>query len=297
MSFSFDTKCEICESATKNNCCKAAKLYGMVLLAQQINNDIIKINTENVLIANLINELANEVVGIYFAIDETSNFYVLSASGSSLKKLYDCLYIETAGRISLEISRVITESRCCAESFLAGAFLVGGYASNPENSYHFEISTPYYNLAKSLSVFMTALGYPVKIVVRKSNYIVYMKDSEAIERFLYKSGAKKSAFAFVDAKIQKEMNNYSNRVNNTKIHNIEKTLNKSVEQVKAIDKIEHNIGLESLESDLVFAARLRKENPDKSLNELVNISDSKFSRSGLNRRLNKLVEIASKLGE
>ena len=108
-------------------------------------------------------------------------------------------------------------------------------------------------------------------------------------------GAKASTFSFIDSKIQKEMNNYSNRVNNTKLHNIEKTLNKSVEQVKAINIISDKIGLDSLESDLAYAARLRLENPDKSLNELVQISHGRLSRSGLNRRLNKLTDIASKL--
>ena len=93
------------------------------------------------------------------------------------------------------------------------------------------------------------------------------------------------------------MNNYSNRVNNTKLHNIEKTLNKSVEQIKAINLISDKIGLDSLESDLAYAARLRFNNPDKSLNELVQISHGKFSRSVLNRRLNKLTEIASKLNQ
>ena len=63
-----------------------------------------------------------------------------------------------------------------------------------------------------------------------------------------------SAFSFMDAKIYKEMNNYSNRINNTKLHNIEKTLNKSVEQVRAIEKISKSFGLDSLDDDLKYTA-------------------------------------------
>lgn len=297
MSFSFDTKCELCEIKLKNDCCKLSQLYGMILFAQHIGNDVLKLSTENVLVVNTLNELTNDVAGVYFTIDETVNSYTLGIGGAGLKKLYDIMYISVNGKIDLSVSGAITENDCCKDAFLRGAFLAGGYTSNPESSYHFEISTPYYTLAKSMRDFMSRLDFPVKIVVRKSNYVVYMKDSEAIERFLYRVGAKTSAFSFVDTKIQKEMNNYSNRVNNTKLHNIEKTLNKSVEQVKAIYIISEKIGLDSLEEDLKFAARLRVDNPDKSLNELVRISDNRFSRSSLNRKLNKLTEIASKFGE
>lgn len=297
MSFSFDTKCEICEIKLKNDCCRLARLYGMVLFAQNIGSDVLKITTENVVVVNMLSELAESVLGVYFNIDETVNLYTLEISGRQLKKLYDVMYIDINGKIDLSVSGAITENDCCTDEFLRGAFLVGGYISNPESGYHFEISTPYYTLAKSMRDFMLRLDFPVKTVVRKSNYIVYMKDSEGIERFLYRIRAKNSAFIFSDTKIQKEMNNYSNRVNNTKLHNIEKTINKSVEQVKAIKKISEKIGLDSLEDDLAYAARLRCENPDKSLNELVEISKKKFSRSGLNRKLNKLTEIASKLGE
>lgn len=297
MSFSFDTKCEICENKLKKNCCKTAQFYGMILFAQNVGQSSFKLTTENVVVINVINELANDILGFNFNIGENTNSYYACLEGPNLDKLYDRFYILVNGKINLSVSAAITENTCCAYAFLKGVFLSGGYISNPENSYHFEISTPYYTLAKGLESFMRRLEFPVKTVVRKSNYVVYMKGSEHIERFLCHVGANSAAFSFMDTKIYKEMSNYSNRVNNTKLHNIEKTLNKSVEQVKAIDLIEQKIGLSSLDADLAFAAALRKENPDKSLNELVVVCNNKFSRSSLNRRLNKLTEIASKLGE
>lgn len=297
MSFSFDTKCEICDNKPKKDCCKVAQLYGMVLFAQHISEEQLRLTSENVMVINILNELSSKVFGIYFMLDENVNNYVASVDGPALKKLYDEFFINVNGRLNISVSGVITENTCCSYAFLKGAFLAAGYVSNPSNSYHFEISTPYYTLAKSLEAFMKRLSFPAKTVVRKSNYIVYMKDSNAIEQFLCRVGANTSAFSIMDTKIYKEMNNYSNRVNNTKLHNIEKTLNKSVEQIKAIECIEAKIGLESLDADLFFAAMLRKNHPDKSLNELVIVSGEKISRSGLNRRLNKLIEIASKLGE
>lgn len=297
MSFSFDTKCEICDNKSKKDCCKVAQLYGMILFAQHITEEQLRLTSENVMVINILNELSSEAFGIYFMLDENVNNYVASIDGPALKKLYDEFFININGRLNISVSGVITESMCCSYAFLKGAFLAAGYVSNPSNNYHFEISTPYYTLAKSLEAFMKRLSFPAKTVVRKSNYIVYMKDSDAIEQFLCRVGANTSAFSIMDTKIYKEMNNYSNRVNNTKLHNIEKTLNKSVEQIKAIERIEAKIGLESLDSDLLFAAQLRKKHPDKSLNELVIVCGNSISRSGLNRRLNKIIDIASKISE
>ena len=297
MSFSFDTKCEVCDNNVKNNCCKSAWLYGMVLFAQTITPSKLKITTENVVAINLLNQLASEICGINFSIGENINSYFAYLDDERLSTLYDNFYIYNNDSISYSISNVITESTCCKYAFIKGAFLSGGYVSNPQSSYHFEISTPYYTLAKNFEKFMRDLDFPAKTVVRNSNYVVYMKESAAIERLLCLIGANSSAFSFMDAKIYKEMNNYSNRINNTKIHNIEKTLNKSVEQVKAIEKISKTKGLDSLEEDLKYTAELRLQNPDKSLNELVILAGSKLSRSGLNRRLNKLTELARSIEE
>lgn len=297
MSFSFDTKYELCEFNLKKECCKVSQLYGICMFAQQLNQNHLKLTTENVMVINVLNTLANNVLNINFAIDENINSYYAELSGDALSLLYDRFFINVNGRVEYHISHAITENSCCSYAFLRGAFLSGGYVSNPKDRYHLEISTPFYSLAKSLQVYMKNLDFPAKTVVRKSNYVVYMKDSDAIERFLCLIGANSSAFAVMDAKIYKEVSNNSNRINNVKIHNIEKTINKSVEQIKCIEKIVSKIGLDSLEPDLKMAAKLRLDNPDKSLNELVSISSNLFSRSGLNRKLNKLIEIAQRLGD
>jgi len=50
---------------------------------------------------------------------------------------------------------------------------------------------------------------------------------------------------------------------------------------------------ESLLSDtLKETARLREENPEMSLTELAGMFEKKISKSGLNHRLNKIIEIA-----
>lgn len=296
MSFTYDTKCELCGVMPKKACCKLSELYGMLLFSQQIGENHFKTTTENVLIVNKMNELANEVCNMYLNVNETMSLYSLSANGARCKRLYDTMYMDLNGKLNLSVSAVITENKCCKSSFLRGAFLIGGYASAPEGKYHLEISTPYFTLARSLRYFLQQMGFPARSVLRKSNYIVYIKDSEQIQKFLYLIGARISSFSVADAKIQKEVSNYGNRINNTKLHNIEVTIDKAVEQIKAINRISETIGLDSIDAELAYAAKLRLDNPDKSLSELIEISDKKWSRSGLNRRLKKLCELAEALG-
>lgn len=295
MSFSLDTKYEMCELYLKKECCKASQLYGMCLFSQHISDDLLKLTTENVMVINVLNLLANDILDLNFLMDENANSYYAMLTGDVLSKLYNEFGIDIDNELTVNTS--ILSNSCCVYSFLRGAFLAGGYVSNPQKRYHFEISTPFYSLAKSLVAFMKKIDFPAKMVVRKSNYVVYMKDSTAIEQFLCLTGANTSGFAVMDAKIYKEVNNNQNRVNNVRLHNIEKTINKSVEQVQSIEKIKKYMGLDALEPELQVIAEIRLSNPDKSLNELVSVLDNRFSRSGLNRRLNKLIEIASDLGD
>ena len=60
--------------------------------------------------------------------------------------------------------------------------------------------------------------------------------------------------------------------------------------IKKIDKI---IGLEGLKPDLMATAKARLDNPDETLNELAEILN--ISKSCLNHRLRKIVEIAEQL--
>lgn len=49
-------------------------------------------------------------------------------------------------------------------------------------------------------------------------------------------------------------------------------------------------------AQLAEMARLRKENPEVSLSELADMTDPPLTRSGVNHRLKRLVEIAGGIG-
>ena len=65
-----------------------------------------------------------------------------------------------------------------------------------------------------------------------------------------------------------------------------------MKQQKAIEKIRDTVGLESLSDELRQVAVLRLENPEMSLREIGERTVPPVSRSGVNHRMQKLLEIA-----
>ena len=294
MSFSFDVKEELCKVQEKDNICKAAELYGMVLFGQTVEADQLKISTENVLVINRLQSITAELLGSFFEMSEIGVTFNATLHNPNLSKLYHMLRMNEDSGISLEIKSHLIHSKDRFFAFLRGAVLAGGYLSDPFSGYHFELVTPYYSVAKSLLELINIQGIHCKMVVRRSNHVIYIKDSQQIYDLLYRLGARSSAFELMNVKIEKETNNNNNRVDNCAAYNMDKALNKAVEQIQAIESIQKIDGLSTLPEDLLYVAILRKENPTASLTELSNLSNGRISRAGLSRKLNKIVELSKK---
>ena len=93
-------------------------------------------------------------------------------------------------------------------------------------------------------------------------------------------------------KIEKDVKNAVNRRLNFEISNINKTVDAAKLQVQAIELIEATKGISSLPENLQKIAKLRLENPEASLRDLEQLMDEPISRSGINHRLSKLINIA-----
>ena len=129
---------------------------------------------------------------------------------------------------------------------------------------------------------------------RKSSYIVYLKESGAIEDFLTLIGAVNSAMELMQIKMYKETYNNLNRVSNCETANLDKTFSAASRQIAAIALISDKVGLDELPEDLREAALLRLHNPEMSLREMS--ERLSISRSGVNHRLRRILEYAETLG-
>ena len=102
---------------------------------------------------------------------------------------------------------------------------------------------------------------------------------------------------FIEVQVTKTIRNKENRKSNLEMGNIGKQVDASFAQCRAIDVLIKAGKLEALSDELYSVAMLRKENPGASLSELCRLSGEAITRSGLNHRLKKIMEMAEKLIE
>jgi len=95
----------------------------------------------------------------------------------------------------------------------------------------------------------------------------------------------------------RELRNNVNRQNNCLNANLNKTVNAAVKQLNAIKIIQENMGLESLNENLMELALLRLANPEASLEELRALCTEKLTKSGINHRFTKIIKMADEINK
>lgn len=305
MSFASQVRKELCSNTTSSVGKLRAELYGMMLFAKKFSSSKITFKTENnYTVSRYINLAENLFVPL---IEKTST----PKPKKNNKKLYtvnfidenDCRRIfEDFGHsdknISLRINWANIDEEDLLSSFLRGVFLSCGSITNPEKSYHLEFCVHYKNLSSDLCrVFEEIPQCTIKanVINRGGVFVTYIKGSEQITDFLTYIGAVNSAMEIMGTKAVKQVRNNVNRKRNSEIANIEKVAAASAKQINAIEKIMKHKKLESLPDDLKEVAYLRLENPDMSLRALGDSLNPKISRSGVNHRIKKLIQIADDL--
>ena len=223
---------------------------------------------------------------------------VLEDEGLIKQILLTCKFPEKFKDIRKEYnvgSSIVLRQSCCKRAFVRAAFLAIGSLSDPQKAYHFELSLGSEKEAESLKKIIEALGIEIKFIIRKKNYVLYLKEAEQISEILRLMEAPLALMDFENTRIVKDVRNSVNRKLNCEVANLNKTVVASLKQVEGIELIREKLGLESLPQNLKEVAYLRLEYPEASLKELVERMDGKVGKSGINHRLRKLLEIAQNL--
>ena len=297
MSFTRDVKEELCERVHEKNCCALAELYGVFLFSNRFIPDEIKIVTESRSFTQRVAGLLKLVFGFDFDLTVSSenlrdkNILVISDT-DKLKTIFSAFGRSMDGELSIHLNLGVFEEECCYRAFLRGAFLSGGSVMNPEKKYHLEITTPHSSLSRETCAVIRDIDLIPKISVRKANYVIYFKASEAIEDFLSMTGAQLSAIKLMETKVEKDFRNRINRNVNCETANLTKTVDASREQCIAVEKIKAHTGLDKLPEKLKQAAELRLKSPEASLAELAKMMYPPVGKSGINHRMRKLIEIS-----
>lgn len=185
-------------------------------------------------------------------------------------------------------------------AYIKGLFLSVGSITNPKSSnYHLEFSIDDYEYAIFVCELLDYYKLNTKILERKNTFVVYIKESEKIGDFLRVINASNAVMYFEDIRIYKDHKNMVNRLNNCEQANLEKVFNTAQTQIEDINIIEEKIGLDILDDKLKEVSIYRKKYPESSLLELSEIitleTGKKVSKSGINHRLRKIKEMASKI--
>lgn len=297
MSFSQNCKTEIAESRL-NDCCMLPRLYGVMLFGHTYSENEISIITENRSVYNHILKLLKILYEVKPEISEkeTANgplFKISITDKNIIKKI-----MTGNGQISsvsLRINFSNLENECCRNAFLGGVFLSCGSITDPSKSYHLEFETSHYHLSKDLSVLLNEIYLPPKTALRKSNNILYYKESENIEDLLTIMDAPKSALEIMNVKILKDLRNNANRVTNCETANITKTVEASSVHIDSIKKLIKQKYFNELPEGLKEVAKIRLKNPELSLKEIGDMLNPPISKSGVSHRLKKIEELALKI--
>lgn len=187
-------------------------------------------------------------------------------------------------------------------AYIRGAFLVRGSVNDPNSkTSHLEISTTIESEALYLQKLMNYFDLNARISKRKNYLIIYLKAKNTIGDFLYRIGASSAMNYYEDIIITKEIKAAMKRSINLDVANQDKTNASSKEQLKYIQYLEYNYPLKELDSKILMIMKLRKEYPEHSLSQLLEIIhdeyDPKLTKSGLNHRFRKIKELAIELQE
>lgn len=300
MSFSSEIKTELCKLENKRDCCKLAECYGLWLFSKCFSRQESTFVTEHAGTARRMLELAAETAGVTgelrYGISRRKNpaYQVTLPEASAREKLLS-VFGHTGRETTLRINLAVLEDDCCPAAFLRGAFLACGTANDPNKEYRLEFNLPHQTLANGLYTLLsgtTAFESKPALSPRKGGYVVYLKDGEQIENFLTYIGATAAAMELMQVRMYKEVKNNINRKANFETANMDKTYSASARQIAAIAALSDAGSLEQLPEPLRELARLRLEHPDMTLKELS--ARLGVSRSGVNHRLNRLLELGEK---
>ena len=313
MSFSSNSKQDLCRIIPNKHCCRIAELSALIRTTGVIKHEdektCLKLNIENARIARKIFLILKKLFNISVELSVKKNSHFNKHNTYNLiitenMKLKDILFkvkilkeIGSAIEFVEGIDESLIKNQCCMKSYLRGAFLGSASISNPEKTYHLEFVVDSKVFAQDLLDLLNNQGLNAKMTIRKNNYILYLKEGEHIIDLLNIIGAHSSLLALENIRVFKEIRNNVNRVVNCETANLKKTVDASVRQIENIKLIDSLIGINRLPEKLRDIARVRLDYADATLSELSGMINPPISKSGVNHRLRKLEEIAEGLRE
>lgn len=298
MSFSAEVKNELCKVKTPA-CCRLAECLGLLLFGRVFSLQKILFHTESEAIAARLCRLLKGCFAIEIAPDVTAaareSYTVAIECPQQCKQIFHAFGLSDSAVEALP--EQLLQKDCCVSAFVRGAFLACGSITDPQKEYHAEFCLRKAQPVDLFAVLLGKIGLTPGVLIRSGAVVLYFKGSAQIEDLLTTVRATRFTLELAEIKVYKDMRNHYNRLTNFEAANISKTVGAAVRQREAIAVLKNAGVLTGLSAELQEAADLRERFPDASLQELCAQCAAPVTRSGLNHRLNKLVQLAEKQGK
>ncbi len=179
--------------------------------------------------------------------------------------------------------------QCCMKAYLRGVMLGGGTMSNPDQSYHLELSCRDGDMQAMMAKCMQRAGLPIKLAKRREHHYLYLKQSDQIVQFLTMIGAHQSVMHIEDLRVKRQVMQTVNRAMNCDSANLQKQMDASQQQIAAINQMREDGILATLPPSLQEMAMLRIQNPEATLSQLGQMLDPPIGKSGANHRMRRIM--------
>ena len=296
MSFSSDTKAELCEGRLDRRSLAVAVCYGILLYCNTFRSSEIRIITACEPFAEQLPRLFKKAFSLSFdqlppeGAQGKRSFCITDAA--KIRRILEAFGVGEDGPLSHHVNLSILEEPGCPEAFVKGAFLAGGSVTDPEKRFHLELATSHRSVSRELRSILLEMELEPKEAERGAHSLLYFKKADQISDFLARIGAHVAAMNILTAKVDKEMRNTVTRQINCDSANADKTVSAAMRQNDAIRRLIKRDGLDGLPEPLRDAALLRLANPEASLADLALLSNPPVTKSCLSHRLNKIILLA-----
>lgn len=306
-SFATEVKNELARLNYEDSCCRTAELAALLRMGATMTFGLrhtfgLNFTSKNAAVARkTLMLLKSEGGDIHTEIsvsrsrqlNKNNNYTVKVIPSPNVAQLLQRLGFLHDDSLNMDSDMGLLRKSCCRIAYLRGAFQGGGSVNKPESAYHLELVTGSFGLGNLLYRLLKRMGFPVGFVDRKADYIVYLKEGDAVIDFLAMIKADKAVEAFEIARNVKEVRAQVNRLVNCETANLQKAVDAAGRQIAAIRLLKAQGLLEKLPKKIKKTAQLRLENPDITLTELAAMLG--VSKSGISHRLRKIQEIAANI--
>ena len=303
MSFSSEVKQELSKLENLNNKENVKQeLIGYLLSCNTtISKNKIKFSTESEYNINRLSKLLNNCKITEYKIEIQDKSYIITFKQKELQDNLNQLFEIKENNIKLSqeelqnLKTVTKQGEIPLKALVRGMFLGAGAINNPEKTNQLTIGVSSEESAKLILENLEENDIKFKIIKKSDNYHIYTKDGEEISKALALIGANKAVLEFENLRIEREMRNKINRIVNCEGANLNKTMNASIEQIEAINRLKKNRKFQKLDKNLKEIAEIRLKNPNANLTQIAQLMKEPIGKSGVNYRLKKIVELANNI--